>query len=66
MEPATRWFDESFAPMLRSGGNDLHVSSAQRKLPPELSPGFTMPEYSSPSFGSHPGCSMVVGEVIVV
>jgi len=32
-EPATRWFDESFAPILKSGGNDLHVSSAQRKLP---------------------------------
>jgi len=31
--PATRWFDESFAPILRSGGNDLHVSSAQHKLP---------------------------------
>ena len=35
-EPATRWFDESFAPLLRSGGNDLHVSSAQRKLPPSF------------------------------
>ena len=35
-EPATRWFDESFAPILRSGGNDLHVSSAQRKLPPSF------------------------------
>jgi len=32
-EPATRWFDESFAAILRSGGNDLHVSSAQHKLP---------------------------------
>ena len=35
-KPATRWFDESFAPILRSGGNDLHVSSAQRKLPPSF------------------------------
>ena len=35
-EPATRWFDESFAPILGSGGNDLHVSSAQRKLPPSF------------------------------
>lgn len=53
-EPATRWFDWSFAPM--PSCNDRFARQNRYRPPPEISPGFTFAWYSSPSFGSHPSC----------
>ena len=51
-EPATRWFDWSFAPMPRC--NDRFARQNRCGLPPEISPGFSLSRHSSPSFGSDP------------
>jgi len=54
MEPATRWFDESFAPMPYS--DERFARQQQVPASTTVSYGFAVIRYSSPPFGSNDQC----------